>query len=142
MTWPCQPVDCEAYSRSGSTGEPFRWYISQPAKSGPSTFQSSRVPSDVRMNAPLRVPTRSLTPLIRTSFSIDQDILSNDVRRPRFSTASARTARPAETHRWRRSEAERAGFEPATDLSARTRFPVALLRPLGHLSAAWQRSVA
>ncbi len=31
--------------------------------------------------------------------------------------------------------AERAGFEPATDLSARTRFPVALLRPLGHLSA-------
>ena len=31
-------------------------------------------------------------------------------------------------------EAERAGFEPATDLSARTRFPVALLRPLGHLS--------
>ena len=32
------------------------------------------------------------------------------------------------------SEAERAGFEPATDLSARTRFPVALLRPLGHLS--------
>src|SRR5215204_318157 len=30
---------------------------------------------------------------------------------------------------------ERAGFEPATHLSARTRFPVALLRPLGHLSA-------
>ena len=31
-------------------------------------------------------------------------------------------------------EAERAGFEPATHLAARTRFPVALLRPLGHLS--------
>ena len=29
---------------------------------------------------------------------------------------------------------ERAGFEPATHLAARTRFPVALLRPLGHLS--------
>ena len=29
---------------------------------------------------------------------------------------------------------ERAGFEPATQLSPRTRFPVALLRPLGHLS--------
>ena len=29
---------------------------------------------------------------------------------------------------------ERAGFEPATRLSTRTRFPVALLRPLGHLS--------
>ena len=31
-------------------------------------------------------------------------------------------------------QTERAGFEPATHLSARTRFPVALLRPLGHLS--------
>src|SRR5437870_1123745 len=29
---------------------------------------------------------------------------------------------------------ERAGFEPATHLSAGTRFPVALLQPLGHLS--------
>src|SRR5439155_61800 len=35
--------------------------------------------------------------------------------------------------------AERAGFEPATHLSARTRFPVALLRPLGHLSVAPQQ---
>ena len=35
----------------------------------------------------------------------------------------------------RKCEAERAGFKPATHLSARTRFPVALLRPLGHLSA-------
>src|SRR4029450_4476449 len=34
----------------------------------------------------------------------------------------------------RTSTAERAGFEPAMDLSAHTRFPVALLRPLGHLS--------
>src|SRR6188768_2549200 len=34
---------------------------------------------------------------------------------------------------------ERAGFEPATHLSARTRFPVALLRPLGHLSGRRQR---
>ena len=34
----------------------------------------------------------------------------------------------------RQPSAERAGFEPATHLSARTRFPVALLRPLGHLS--------
>src|SRR5437764_2018684 len=36
--------------------------------------------------------------------------------------------------RFPHAEAERAGFEPATHLSARTRFPVALLRPLGHLS--------
>ena len=35
---------------------------------------------------------------------------------------------------------ERAGFEPATHLSARTRFPVALLRPLGHLSKRRQPS--
>src|ERR671936_819079 len=41
-----------------------------------------------------------------------------------------------------RGKAERAGFEPATDLSARTRFPVALLRPLGHLSAAFSVSPA
>ena len=34
----------------------------------------------------------------------------------------------------RPSRAEREGFEPSTHLSARTRFPVALLRPLGHLS--------
>ena len=37
--------------------------------------------------------------------------------------------------------AERAGFEPATHLAARTRFPVALLRPLGHLSAPLDRSL-
>src|SRR5690242_2819289 len=41
----------------------------------------------------------------------------------------------------RATEAERAGFEPATHLSARTRFPVALLRPLGHLSEPAQRTV-
>ena len=37
-------------------------------------------------------------------------------------------------HRFPRARTERAGFEPATQLSPRTRFPVALLRPLGHLS--------
>src|SRR5919205_2736757 len=40
------------------------------------------------------------------------------------------------------AKAERAGFEPATHLSAGTRFPVALLRPLGHLSATRQRSAS
>jgi hypothetical protein len=34
---------------------------------------------------------------------------------------------------------EREGFEPSRHLSAPTRFPVALLRPLGHLSEAPQR---
>src|SRR4029077_1527770 len=54
--------------RLGSTGEPFRWYISQPAKCGPLTSHFSRLPSDVRMNAPLRVPTRTRTPLMPRSF--------------------------------------------------------------------------
>jgi hypothetical protein len=42
-------------------------------------------------------------------------------------------------HGFPRDQAERAGFEPATHLSAGTRFPVALLRPLGHLSKPQQR---
>src|SRR6266540_5173228 len=50
---------------------------------------------------------------------------------PCFVSLGAQRGRPA---RGGPSEAERAGFEPATHLSARTRFPVALLRPLGHLS--------
>ncbi len=44
-----------------------------------------------------------------------------------------RRERPG-SHRVASHGTERAGFEPATHLSARTRFPVALLRPLGHLS--------
>src|SRR5580765_993648 len=47
-------------------------------------------------------------------------------------------ARPAGTRALR--EAEREGFEPSTHLSAGTRFPVAFLRPLGHLSGAAERS--
>src|SRR5207237_605675 len=38
--------------------------ISQPAKCGPSTFQSLRFVSDVRTNAPFRVPTNTRIPLI------------------------------------------------------------------------------
>ena len=50
-------------------------------------------------------------------------------------TASPRARRDSRgKHGFPRAKAERAGFEPATHLSARTRFPVALLRPLGHLS--------
>src|SRR3954454_7554194 len=47
---------------------------------------------------------------------------------PGAERAKARAREPSTT--------ERAGFEPATRLSAGTRFPVALLRPLGHLSGA------
>ena len=55
-------------------------------------------------------------------------------RRPVAKVGSGRGARGAGGST--RAQAERAGFEPATHLSARTRFPVALLRPLGHLSVA------
>src|SRR5216683_5267174 len=50
--------------RLGSTGEPLTWYSSKPAKCGPLIFQSSRLPSEVMTNAPLRVPTSTLTLLI------------------------------------------------------------------------------
>src|ERR1700681_63820 len=58
--------------RLGSTGEPFRWYISQPAKCGPLTSHFSRLPSDVRTNAPLRVPTSTRTLLIFYSFRVSR----------------------------------------------------------------------
>src|SRR4029077_19016659 len=53
--------------RLGSADDPFRWYISHPAKCGPLTSQFSRLPSAVRMNAPLRVPTRTRTLLMPDS---------------------------------------------------------------------------
>ena len=67
MSWPNQPPDGEAQSRSGSAGEPATWYTSQPAKCGPLTCQSRRASSEVRTKAPLRVPTRTRTPAIATS---------------------------------------------------------------------------
>src|SRR5437868_3771978 len=54
--------------RFGSTGDPFTWYISHPAKCGPLTSHLSRLPSAVRINAPFLVPTRTLTLLIAFSF--------------------------------------------------------------------------
>src|SRR5271157_83952 len=66
MTCPNQPLDCDAYSRFGSAGDPLMWYISQPAKCGPLTSHFSRLPSDVRTNAALRVPTNTRTLLILT----------------------------------------------------------------------------
>src|SRR5260370_3848432 len=70
MTWPNQPLDCDAYSRFGSTGEPFKWYISQPAKWGPLTSHFSRLPSEVNIKAPLRVPTNTRTLVIFYSFRL------------------------------------------------------------------------
>src|SRR5580704_12046736 len=64
MIWPNQPLHCDAYIRFGSAGEPLRWYISQPAKCGPLTSHFSRLPSAVRTNAPLCVPTSTRTLLI------------------------------------------------------------------------------
>src|SRR5215469_16786911 len=54
--------------RSGSAGDPLRWYISQPLKCGPLTSHRSRLPSAVSTNAPLRVPTSTRTPLICAPF--------------------------------------------------------------------------
>src|SRR5258708_10788658 len=68
MICPNQPLVWDAYSRFGSAGDPLMWYISQPAKCGPLTSHFSRLPSDVRINAPLRVPTSTRTLLIRFSF--------------------------------------------------------------------------
>src|ERR1700682_6346276 len=79
MICPNQPLHCDAYRRFGSAGEPLRWYISQPAKCGPLTSHFSRLPSDVRTNAPLRVPTNTLTLLIPVSFRTS---LIASVRRP------------------------------------------------------------
>src|SRR6266571_2314418 len=56
--------------RFGSTGEPLRWYNSQPAKCGPLTSQFWRLPSDFRMNAPFFVPTKTLTLLIALSYFV------------------------------------------------------------------------
>src|SRR6266404_3016708 len=69
MICPNQPLHGDAYRRFGSAGEPLRWYNSQPAKWGPLMSHFSRLPSDVRTNAPLRVPTNNRTALIVCSFS-------------------------------------------------------------------------
>src|SRR5437773_12075926 len=68
MTWPNHPLDCDAYRRFGSAGDPLMWEISQPAKCGPPTFQRPRLASAGRMNAPLPVPTTTRTPLMARSF--------------------------------------------------------------------------
>src|SRR5579883_1011124 len=54
--------------RSGSAGDPFRWYTSQPPKNGPLTSHFSRLPSEFSTNAPLCVPTSTRTLLILFSF--------------------------------------------------------------------------
>src|SRR2546422_4765292 len=68
MICPNQLLVCDAYRRSGLTEEALRWYISQPVKRGPLTSHCFRFPSDVRTNAPLRVPTSTRTVLIPYSF--------------------------------------------------------------------------
>src|SRR3990172_7292933 len=85
ITCPNQPLVCDAYSRFGSTGEPLRWEISQPAKWGPLTSHRWRLPSDVRTNAPFLVPTSTRTPLIPSSF-----LRTGNVKRPHRLTFSSR----------------------------------------------------
>ncbi len=57
--------------RSGSAGDPFTWYISHPAKMGPSTSQLSRSPSEVSTKAPFRVPTSNRTLLMANRLLVD-----------------------------------------------------------------------
>src|SRR3954462_11539582 len=75
----------------------------------------------------VRIPPSPLR-LARTDKGKSRSLTVERVRPGNFTPAPLRMTRKPAT------EAERAGFEPATHLSARTRFPVALLRPLGHLS--------
>ena len=72
----------------------------------------------VAAHAASRAPARALN---RLHFSLHLSVSSS---------RDGKEARPG------LFQAERAGFEPAKHLSALTRFPVALLRPLGHLSVA------
>ena len=58
--------------------------------------------------------------------------------KPTTSAKSARREAPASPA----PLTEREGFEPSTHLSAGTRFPVAFLRPLGHLSKPSEANVA
>src|SRR3954462_15907026 len=81
----------------------------------------------------VRIPPSPLR-LARTDKGKSRSLTVERVRPGNFTPAPLRMTRKPAT------EAERAGFEPATHLSARTRFPVALLRPLGHLSAGGHRN--
>src|SRR5579863_2156996 len=60
------------------------WKISQPAKCGPWTLQFLRLPSESRMNAPLRVPanTRTLLMLRSLDAGIPADLLRRSIERP------------------------------------------------------------
>ena len=46
-----------------SRGSPIAWKTSQPVRCGPSTFQSCRASSLLSTKSPLRVPTRTATPM-------------------------------------------------------------------------------
>jgi len=70
MICPNQPLVCDAYSPVLINRRTFH-VINLPArKMRPSTFQSLRFSSDVRTNAPFRVPTNNRTLLI--AFHVDE----------------------------------------------------------------------
>ena len=76
--------------------------------------------------------------LLRQRKALRGASMDPDVATERDPTRSSTIGSKNEARVGPRRETERAGFEPAKHLSALTRFPVALLRPLGHLSAAAQ----
>ena len=83
-------------------------------------------PPDLQLHRPiLRFPDASL----RARMRAEQCCAARAARRSVRSAARGGGRSPAPLR-----EAEREGFEPSTHLSAGTRFPVAFLRPLGHLS--------
>src|SRR5207247_9195579 len=83
-------------------------------------------------------PTGEVSVRVRVELRLGELLVVPDVDRRRHRASLTnwvlRHGRSRGKHGFPRGKAERAGFEPATHLSARTRFPVALLRPLGHLS--------
>ena len=48
MICPNQLLVCDAYSRFGSAGDPLRWYISHPPKSGPFTGEAGKLEDQLR----------------------------------------------------------------------------------------------
>src|SRR5258706_14714166 len=79
--------------RFASADEPLRWYISQPAKWGPLTSHFSRLPSEVRTKAPLRVPTKTRTLVITYSPGVNP---KSENRNPKETQSSKFKSKKAE----------------------------------------------
>src|SRR5690349_14985698 len=118
--------------RLGSTGDPFRWYISQPPNSGPSTFHSRRPPSAVRMNAPLRVPTSTRTPVtVPTPCGSLSDASDDRPRSDERATAKSSGPRRFEARRAHRNEPHRVGTVRDMTIAVGEKVPDIEVRTMG-----------